>query len=1015
MSSISSNSSGSLLENEISYAVRFHLSNGETVALSCQASHTFGAIKNKIWTKKSYQAYDKPQYVFKLLNGQVFFDDNDPFAKFLQLVPIFRESNEGIPSELLTLSLTSGNQGASGNFMIECQLIHKDRLSDRFERDNKTMSSSGILHHHGFLSNKGILSWKSRYYAAQEQTLFVFDSVEHFKERKPALELLALGSCVAEKIDPTQLDRQHPYTFEMKSLKPTGWNKVQLSSESDADMYKWIDTVNILATRRLKSIVVTLGEELEMRGMNVEGLFRVPGNKNDVEATKQSYDNDNFPNLHVIQDDHTLAGLLKLCLRQLPEPIMTYNKYNEFIGTCDVLDREVRLQRLKTSIAGLPPSNQGFLEYLMCFLHRVTLQSDKNLMTPKNLAIVFAPNVLRPLVESVQSIMTDSQLCLQVVELLISSAYDIWPPVKLVERLVRQSICIAATQHVRNVGVNVMGGLVGQKPSLISTAGGKSNFPAPQGITTASSNTTNSGSTAANPANSAGNDQSKSSGHNGYTRSHAASLASGSLCVPDILSLESRTKGLVENLDKSVNQRRSRMLESFTQLINLANSMSNSSDSQELPLPRERELIVKRSLEIIQTDLNKVLKGCDQLADCIEGMIKTLKTPQITKTSSALAAANAGRAVPAPTAKPSLSSNSAAPLVPSRPNNSLIQTNSGTNNAAAAALPVKQASISVNPNAAAAVPANNSGQFPKVFTQNWPPQKTGGSTSTAVPASPSAAANKPALINIPPSSPISSIAAMRNAQGTSKVPSMPAATAATRTDAHPPPPAAAAASAEDDELPPPPPDFTPPALHSETLTNTSTAAPTALFGTALSKFNQPLSAASNAPKTTGMANSSSPRAADENRDDAFKLKQVSINPSSTLFGRASNNENKSILNPNQAKDHNNAMKGLAPSTPLPEAPLHDVEEPSAFALATSLAEAKSSMPTVDEDAFSSAPLKICVVLYPYKGVPEDGELDLGASETIIILDSSSESGWWRGRNQKGQEGFFPSNFVKVLQ
>jgi hypothetical protein len=96
-----------------------------------------------------------------------------------------------------------------------------------------------------------------------------------------------------------------------------------------------------------------------------------------------------------------------------------------------------------------------------------------------------------------------------------------------------------------------------------------------------------------------------------------------------------------------------------------------------------------------------------------------------------------------------------------------------------------------------------------------------------------------------------------------------------------------------------------------------------------------------------------------------------------------------------------------------------VIEPPTFALATSLAQADknafSGHKDNSDDPFSSeTPLKVCVALYAYKGVPEDGEMDLQASETILILDSSSDTGWWRGRRQNGEEGFFPSNFVKVL-
>lgn len=42
----------------------------------------------------------------------------------------------------------------------------------------------------------------------------------------------------------------------------------------------------------------------------------------------------------------------------------------------------------------------------------------------------------------------------------------------------------------------------------------------------------------------------------------------------------------------------------------------------------------------------------------------------------------------------------------------------------------------------------------------------------------------------------------------------------------------------------------------------------------------------------------------------------------------------------------------------------------------------------------------------------DGDLSLRAGETVFVVDTSDPGGWWVGRNQFGQEGNFPSNFVQ---
>jgi len=53
-----------------------------------------------------------------------------------------------------------------------------------------------------------------------------------------------------------------------------------------------------------------------------------------------------------------------------------------------------------------------------------------------------------------------------------------------------------------------------------------------------------------------------------------------------------------------------------------------------------------------------------------------------------------------------------------------------------------------------------------------------------------------------------------------------------------------------------------------------------------------------------------------------------------------------------------------------------------------------------------------VTIYAYEAT-EENELTFAEGETIYLIEKD-ESGWWRGRNKKGVEGVFPSNFVEVV-
>jgi hypothetical protein len=67
-----------------------------------------------------------------------------------------------------------------------------------------------------------------------------------------------------------------------------------------------------------------------MLKQRTEGIFRVPANSNDVEECKDKIDDGEKIDLSLL-DSHTVGGLLKLYLKELPEPLFTFNKFDEFL------------------------------------------------------------------------------------------------------------------------------------------------------------------------------------------------------------------------------------------------------------------------------------------------------------------------------------------------------------------------------------------------------------------------------------------------------------------------------------------------------------------------------------------------------------------------------------------------------------------------------------------------------------------------------------------------------------
>ncbi|XP_034075611.1 LOW QUALITY PROTEIN: rho GTPase-activating protein 44 [Gymnodraco acuticeps] len=129
-------------------------------------------------------------------------------------------------------------------------------------------------------------------------------------------------------------------------------------------------------------------------GMQEEGLFRIAPSASKLKKLKASLDCGILDVQEYSSDPHAIAGALKSYLRELPEPLMTTELYDEWIQASNIPDLEKRLQALMAVCEKLPTDNLNNFRYLIKFLAKLTDFQDDNKMTPGNQAIVLGPNLL---------------------------------------------------------------------------------------------------------------------------------------------------------------------------------------------------------------------------------------------------------------------------------------------------------------------------------------------------------------------------------------------------------------------------------------------------------------------------------------------------------------------------------------------------------------------------------------------------------------------------------------------
>lgn len=147
--------------------------------------------------------------------------------------------------------------------------------------------------------------------------------------------------------------------------------------------------------RTVPLVVEKLINYIEMHGLYTEGIYRKSGSTNKIKELRQGLDTDVE---NVSLDDyniHVIASVFKQWLRDLPNPLMTFELYEEFLRAMGLQERKETVRGVYSVIDQLSRTYLNTLERLIFHLVRIALQEDTNRMSANALAIVFAPCILR--------------------------------------------------------------------------------------------------------------------------------------------------------------------------------------------------------------------------------------------------------------------------------------------------------------------------------------------------------------------------------------------------------------------------------------------------------------------------------------------------------------------------------------------------------------------------------------------------------------------------------------------
>ncbi|XP_069460115.1 GEM-interacting protein isoform X2 [Ambystoma mexicanum] len=153
--------------------------------------------------------------------------------------------------------------------------------------------------------------------------------------------------------------------------------------------------------------------EIENRALATQGLYRISGAKARVEKLCQAFENGR--SLVELSDHspHDITSVLKHFLKELPESVVPYRLYDDFMALAKDFQRTGEgaqadgeggvsglrhdpFQGMRNILCRLPATNYNTLRHLIAHLYRVAERFEDNKMSSNNLGIIFGPTLIRP-------------------------------------------------------------------------------------------------------------------------------------------------------------------------------------------------------------------------------------------------------------------------------------------------------------------------------------------------------------------------------------------------------------------------------------------------------------------------------------------------------------------------------------------------------------------------------------------------------------------------------------------
>eukprot|EP01094_Clydonella_sp_ATCC50884_P003398 TRINITY_DN1262_c0_g1_i3.p1 TRINITY_DN1262_c0_g1~~TRINITY_DN1262_c0_g1_i3.p1 ORF type:complete len:587 (-),score=117.91 TRINITY_DN1262_c0_g1_i3:7-1581(-) len=156
-----------------------------------------------------------------------------------------------------------------------------------------------------------------------------------------------------------------------------------------------LNAVQPVDKRGIPVLVTSIIKHLRSHGLTEENLFRASGHGQEVRELKRAFMNEENVDLSKTRNIHSSAAVLKLFLRELSEPLLTYDLHESFTASLALPTEERRLEHFKYLLELLPPQNYNLTACLAGFLYETVQLANENSLTLVQASRIFGQSFCR--------------------------------------------------------------------------------------------------------------------------------------------------------------------------------------------------------------------------------------------------------------------------------------------------------------------------------------------------------------------------------------------------------------------------------------------------------------------------------------------------------------------------------------------------------------------------------------------------------------------------------------------